>query len=315
MLYTYYIHRTDIYYSMFCLAFCPNGGWKENQGQARLSLKLCCLPNKISKIKVKMELLCLETETYYSDICDFGYDSKNTVRAWPTDMLLTPQLNGLNKLTFKCMVFIIAKYDQHGNEIIVDDNIYDDDIKENINHNDNNNNDNDNDNDDHHGNSIIIHDNDDNNSNNNDINKIQSQISNITTMLDSLNTQIENITCQLDRDSDKNEIYDQHLSFEMKDNNNDSIKSNKLNNKLVNISKEEKQKQVKYFLNDILEMNEYYQLFIDNGLDDMDIIITLTMDELEQLGIKKIGHRKKIKQEIDNLNNLRISSIFWSLYR
>ena len=33
----------DVYYDMFCLAFCPNGGWRENQGQARLSLKLCCL--------------------------------------------------------------------------------------------------------------------------------------------------------------------------------------------------------------------------------------------------------------------------------
>eukprot|EP01084_Bolivina_argentea_P113631 202506_1 len=83
-------YETDVYYDMFCLAFCPNGGWRENAGQARLSLKLCCLPSEISKIKVKMELLCVETETYYSDICDFGYDSKNTVRAWPTDMLLTP---------------------------------------------------------------------------------------------------------------------------------------------------------------------------------------------------------------------------------
>lgn len=71
-------YETDLYYEMWCLAFCPNGGWRENQGQARLSLKLCCLPTMISKIKVKMELLCVETETYYSDICDFGYDSKNT---------------------------------------------------------------------------------------------------------------------------------------------------------------------------------------------------------------------------------------------
>lgn len=68
----------DVYYDMFCLAFCPNGGWRENRGQARLSLKLCCLPKTVSRIKVKMELSCIETETYYSDICDFGYDSKNT---------------------------------------------------------------------------------------------------------------------------------------------------------------------------------------------------------------------------------------------
>ena len=201
-------YETDVFYDMFCLAFCPNGGWKENQGQARLSLKLCCLPNRISKIKVKMELLCLETETDYCDICDFAYDSNLTVRAWPTDMLLTPQLNGLNKLTFKCMVFIIAKYDQQGNEI--------------NNNNNNNHHDNNNDNmhvqinsSDHYINDDYVNDDDHADDYKDDAqdmimaydhhqqhpsvdantssNKLQSQIANITAMLDSLNSKIQTV--------------------------------------------------------------------------------------------------------------------------
>ena len=113
-------------------------------------------------------------------------------------------------------------------------------------------------------------------------------------MLQSLNKQIENITLRLDNNNNTN--------------NNNVFDENKEN------EGEKGEKQVSYFLNEIVGMNEYYKLFVENGLNDMDIICTLTMNELEQIGIKKLGHRKKIKREIDNLNNLKLSEIFWKLY-
>ena len=49
--------------------------------------------------------------------------------------------------------------------------------------------------------------------------------------------------------------------------------------------------------------NDYYRMFIDNGFDEMNLIVTMNDNELQQIGINKIGHRKKILLEIEKLSN------------
>ena len=39
---------------------------------------------------------------------------------------------------------------------------------------------------------------------------------------------------------------------------------------------------------------EYYELFVNQGLDSMDLVQTLSDEELIQIGIHRLGHRKKI---------------------
>ena len=43
---------------------------------------------------------------------------------------------------------------------------------------------------------------------------------------------------------------------------------------------------------------EYYPLFIENGIEDKDILRELGMNELKEIGIGKIGHRTRIFKEI-----------------
>ncbi|XP_001630864.2 uncharacterized protein LOC125563082 [Nematostella vectensis] len=48
-------------------------------------------------------------------------------------------------------------------------------------------------------------------------------------------------------------------------------------------------------------LSEFQSLFVDEGYDDLDVVATITDQELEEIGILKRGHRKKILLKIEEL--------------
>ena len=60
--------------------------------------------------------------------------------------------------------------------------------------------------------------------------------------------------------------------------------------------------EVKNWVTNTVELPQYIDLFIENGLDDINIIKHIGMNELKQIGIDKIGHSIKIMTEIEKLN-------------
>jgi len=60
-------------------------------------------------------------------------------------------------------------------------------------------------------------------------------------------------------------------------------------------------KKVKNFLLEC-RCGEYYDIFIDNGFDEIDIILESNESDLIEIGIKKVGHRKKILKAIKLYN-------------
>ena len=48
------------------------------------------------------------------------------------------------------------------------------------------------------------------------------------------------------------------------------------------------------WLNETVGLPQYYDIFIENGFDDMEIISEMTVEHLKQIGIDKIGHQTKI---------------------
>eukprot|EP01084_Bolivina_argentea_P074439 135047_1 len=49
--------------------------------------------------------------------------------------------------------------------------------------------------------------------------------------------------------------------------------------------------------------NDYYTLFIDNGYDEIKIVATMNDDELQQIGVNKMGHRRNLIMKIAKLSN------------
>ena len=61
----------------------------------------------------------------------------------------------------------------------------------------------------------------------------------------------------------------------------------------------ERGQEVKDFLNGIepFYVDQYFQLLVDNGFDTMELLSTLSDEDLEKVGVSMMGHRRKILME------------------
>ena len=57
-----------------------------------------------------------------------------------------------------------------------------------------------------------------------------------------------------------------------------------------------------HWLKDTVKLPKYYGLLIDQGFDDLESVEDLTMDDLKQIGIDKLGHQKRIIKYAQQLN-------------
>merc|ERR1719295_1381382 len=58
---------------------------------------------------------------------------------------------------------------------------------------------------------------------------------------------------------------------------------------------------VRSWMQNNVELPEYTKVFIENGFDRMSMFETLAMEDLNLMGISKLGHRKKIMSEVAKL--------------
>eukprot|EP01083_Nonionella_stella_P171885 588187_1 len=110
--------ESDICNNMWVLGCVPNGIKKDNEASVfKIYLKLCALPPNISKIKVKFNIICIETKKHIKYIYnDFDYKHKY----WQTDKLCKRNyliFNDFDTLRFKAEIEIIEQYDTNYNEL------------------------------------------------------------------------------------------------------------------------------------------------------------------------------------------------------
>eukprot|EP00483_Globobulimina_turgida_P011186 UN11207 len=71
------------------------------------------------------------------------------------------------------------------------------------------------------------------------------------------------------------------------------------NNNKVMLSKKDK---LKKWLTDEVGLPSYYNIFIENGIEDLEVAKLITMETLKEMQITKIGHKMKIMQKVAALN-------------
>ena len=59
--------------------------------------------------------------------------------------------------------------------------------------------------------------------------------------------------------------------------------------------------KLKEWLSQKVRFPEYYALFIESGIEDLETAALLSEDTMTQIGIKKVGHRMKIMKEVQKL--------------
>ncbi len=72
--------------------------------------------------------------------------------------------------------------------------------------------------------------------------------------------------------------------------------------------------KIRNWINDSVKLPQYFQLFIKHGYDDVSIILDMNNEDLIQIGIDKIGHRKKVMKYIHLLQNTENNNDMQSVF-
>eukprot|EP01084_Bolivina_argentea_P284615 487852_1 len=100
-------------------------------------------------------------------------------------------------------------------------------------------------------------------------------------------------------------LCNEHILQEMRE-----IKSNQTNQQ-SNIQTNKYDKFQLWLINEV-ELEQYCNILVENGFDSLDAISTINMDELLQIGIQKMGHRKQLMKHIQLLDcNNMIQNNVW----
>lgn len=276
----------EIASSKWFLRLFPNGTKRKYEGRVSLFLQLCSLPLFIKKLKIKLVLSCNETNTTYSDIKYFS--NEREFGGWTGGILTTNELKKYKKLTFMVSIIIIEK-------ILNEDVINNESQQQSKQY-------------------LLQKENSYSHSQQHPQQQIQIQpppaqiqqapsiIHYHENMLNSLSINMLNVTQQIKNIS--NLIQNINFNLQQKQNKIVNLQKDidKIKNKLeIDDDEEEENKNNLYswLKNDVNLFDEYYDIFIQNGLDDMTTVCALTDKELDLIGIHKIGHKIKIIQEIN----------------
>jgi len=105
------------YSNLWCFKCAPNGYNDKNEGAALLFIQLCALPPNISKMKCKVKLFHVESDTKWSVKKDFGYDNKNA--GWTKNKLSYEKLMKYDTITFRAEIEILTLFDLKGDKSVI----------------------------------------------------------------------------------------------------------------------------------------------------------------------------------------------------
>ena len=60
---------------------------------------------------------------------------------------------------------------------------------------------------------------------------------------------------------------------------------------------------MKRWLQNKVKLPQYIDNLVSNGFDDLDLVKEIQMEDLQEIGVDLLGHRRKIITEVGRLNN------------
>mmetsp|Transcript_66820 Transcript_66820/g.59925 ORF Transcript_66820/g.59925 Transcript_66820/m.59925 type:complete len:388 (+) Transcript_66820:84-1247(+) len=312
----------EIASSKWFLRLFPNGTKRKYEGRVSLFLQLCSLPLYVKKLKVKLILTCKETNTQYSDIKYFS--NSREFGGWTGGILTTNELKKYNKLTFTVNIFVIEKIgtdavissvssgddsiqqQQQQQQQIIGGGIHPQYVLQKQGSYS------------HHsaqqqlqiqqpqvqmhphpqfqqGISMQMHAQPSFveiqlNQLSMNINTLSQSMKQITDLIQNMNSNIQQKQSNIGKIQKDLQKIKKKLEIEDDEEEDDETDVD---------SKEDNESSLYLWLKNDVKLDEYYETFIENGLEDMSIITALTEKELDLIGITKLGHKIKIIQEIN----------------
>ena len=266
---------SPIYNNTFCLDICPNGSDSSDRGWTQISLTLCALPPNLAQIQLKWKInvdatISLSTGSepdifnVYTEYTNNFDEETNYSKHWGRKRLSFDNFQKFNELTIYAEITnnterqrdndIISKWDEFNR---TRESLETKEYDNQYEHR---------------------------------FNSIDAKLQSITTHLEHVSNQLmvmrqqyQNVVISILSENKK------HLMSEVIEKNEEMVK-------VSNVSNDEAadQQKVRSWLTKIVKLPQYFQLLIENGFDDMECIGDLTLNDLKDIGMDKIGHRKKL---------------------
>ena len=129
--------------------------------------------------------------------------------------------------------------------------------------------------------------------------------------INSISTKMDKMMHQMNEMQTKLNDLELRMNEEQKNDNNDDLR-NQMNemNKKINIpmsnnnndnSMNKDKQEFKQWITVKLNLPEYYDVFVEQGIDTLKVVQLMTKEELIEMGINKVGHRMQILKEIQLL--------------
>eukprot|EP01083_Nonionella_stella_P176760 619336_1 len=245
----------------------PNGLDKSVKGYVDLFLYLAFVPPKVKSIPARYELRLIETDTFYKNRKSFDKSEMNS--GW-TRKLLHNQIQNLSTLTFSAKVDVLGVIDHEDNVITSwSVNTGREESKQS---------------------------------------EHKLMVARLDSLANSVNQLVNNIRSLQQRVTD----VERRTNEDEKDDTDNiwaEIKVIKHDlRQLSPIAKmNPKQLKLKSWLENQVGFPQYYEMFMNNGIEDLSIASMLTMETIKNMGIDKVGHQMKLLRAVSKLNDNNIN--------
>eukprot|EP01083_Nonionella_stella_P149399 474449_1 len=233
----------------------PNGYSTKSKGYAMLALHLAFLPPKVKSIKIAKDLRMIETDTVCISTTTFDEDKMNW--GWNLKQLQTKAIQNLTTFTFSVKIEVCGVVDHEDNDIT---NQY-------------------------------INTNDEESKHSPSQDTKQSDQKLIESRLDSLTNSVDKLVNNFQSVEQRLRHLEQVINEEQKDNSNDTM--GKLTEE-IHVMKQDLQKlstlakgnpkhlELQSWLEIKVGFPQYYEIFIENGIEDLSIASLLTMESIKR---------------------------------
>lgn len=259
---------------MWCITCCPNS----NKGNVILCLQLICLPANISKLKVKYTLYCHEANIQSTNIKIFEYEQGKAYGLWTASKLLSfEQFRCFNKITLSANIEII-------DEIYCDSCQNTDDEIEQF------------------WNQYVKQKEYFHQISNQKIYSFDYKYHYLQQRLNKIENSMQQIANNVSQLTQNMKSFMIHQTQNQQQNNRSNMNGHYYGyNGHSNNYNNGKDNEIYLWLKNTVKLDIYFDVFIQNGIDDMDILSSLRMNDLINIGIDKLGHRIKIMKCIASL--------------
>ena len=260
-------YESDVYDNMWAIGCCPNGPDMDDNGIVFIYLNLCSLPININKIKCKWKVNILETGTIDTNQDDFDYN--NYGWEWSTKRVKFTQFKRYDTFTINIEILIMKEINIDNDEvqIVTGDDVINGWRK------------------------FIEFEKSDQTER--ELEKYKEKCKILERNVMDLNIKYDKLRMDLYELRQIQGLVPSHK-------NGYNVRKNGVNRKKKVVVK--RNNKVYLWLRDNVGLEEYYDLFMENGLDEMEIIQQINNETLIDIGIHKIGHRIKIIKYVSMLS-------------